>query len=177
MSEPLLTDWKSLPRPVAIAGSVIVPRCPTCGRFEPVAPVHGSGIDPGVDYWSCTTMWPDLGNALDEHGAGGVPSQMPRLSARRTLPRRRSCLGPLFHLCCVRRTLDAAGSLRADCIAQGTIDDRVPVDRTVRRAAHCDGHRLELFHPADASTFPREWSPLRRLCPIAACSRQMLLCP
>ncbi len=120
-------------------------------------------------------MWPDLGNALDEHGAGGVPSQMPRLSARRTLRRRRSCLGPPFHLCCVRPALDAAGSLRADRIAQGTIDDRVPVDRSVRRAAHCDGHRLELFHPADASIFPREWSPLRRLWAIAAtpssCSR------
>jgi hypothetical protein len=54
MSGPFLTDSKSLPRPAANAGSVIVPRCPTCGGFETVAPVQVSGVDPGVDYWSCT---------------------------------------------------------------------------------------------------------------------------
>jgi hypothetical protein len=54
MSESLLTDWKSLPSPIATAGSVIVPRCPTCGGFETVAPVQVAGVDPGVDYWSCT---------------------------------------------------------------------------------------------------------------------------
>ena len=42
MSEPLPTDWKSLPRPVATAGSVIVRRCPTCGGFEGILIVQRS---------------------------------------------------------------------------------------------------------------------------------------
>jgi len=36
------------------AGSVIVPRCPTCGAYETVAPVHVEEVDRGVNYWSCT---------------------------------------------------------------------------------------------------------------------------
>ena len=39
---------------------------------------------------------------------------------------------------------------------RGTIDGRVPVDRSVRRAAYRDGHRLELFHAPTAAAGRRE---------------------
>lgn len=54
MSESVLIDWKSPRSPVPTAGSVIVPRCAKCREAKTVAPVDGAGVDPGVDYWSCT---------------------------------------------------------------------------------------------------------------------------
>jgi hypothetical protein len=44
---------ESLHLPPAVAGSVIIPRCASCGEFQNVAPVEVTMVDAGTQYWSC----------------------------------------------------------------------------------------------------------------------------